>query len=110
MKVQVHDIITVAREIELPEACPKCGVLLEGEGTEFQVIEYQDQIRHAQIEAVEDDGEVNFGWPDLPNCGDSFLYISWSCECGELLADNNEKDFKLEDAPAGIKNLLNITD
>ena len=115
----IHDLITVQREVELPEKCPNCDHMFVV-GDDLRVWEYQDQGRRATIisspEAVfveEDD----FDWQGLPQGGESWLYISWQCcECNYVLAESTTKQFVLDSKnttsqpPPGVKDLLNITE
>lgn len=106
MKLTVHDLIVVEREIELPEKCPNCSHEFQ-EGDDLKVWEYQDQCRVATLLP-----EGGIDWPDLPAGGDCYLYISWHCdECDHVLLEHNTVSIPGEqEPPPGIKDLLNITE
>jgi len=82
MKLPVHDIGLLRREVELSPFCPNCSADLTGPGA-LLLWEYQDQKRYTS----KDDSGFRWG-TDLPEGGDSYIEIEWHCSnCDSVLVE-----------------------
>jgi hypothetical protein len=87
MKVSISDVVVTTREVDIPEACPKCDAdFTDAEEQNVSAYEWQDQGRPGHFG---EDGEFVYHEAALPDSGESYIaYIGYACSaCGASLAE-----------------------
>jgi hypothetical protein len=106
MQIGISDIIEVERKVDIPEKCPKCGIKFD-DGAKLNTWQYDSTSQYLEIVSRKD-GEIEWGGSSFGG-GEGYMIVKIDCgDCGECLADSTEKKFTQDNAPAGIKDMLNI--
>lgn len=88
-KVIIHDVVAVARAVEIPEVCPKCHTPLhDKEAHPVRHWELHDVQHVGSFESADTDGDE----PDYlcdDDDGDTFVSNAYYCQCGYCFTEGS---------------------
>lgn len=105
IRLPIHDLLVVSREVEIPDKCPHCGEDLR---KHLEVIERQLYLRAAD---VNDDGTLHYY---ANNEGFDGEYAEeWRCmQCSNTLVTSNEieLDHQRGEVPTIVHDIFSMMD
>lgn len=103
IKVPIHDMLVIYREVEIPDVCPKCGADLK---KNLEAVELQGYLRCVD---TNDSGELHY-YANSEGIDEEYA-TEWRCsQCCEWIATNNHIDLSVlgDQGPAAPQLVLDI--
>jgi len=99
-KMKIYDVLFIEREVEIPDACPKCGaVVRDAETNALHEWNWRDESFSGHLAEGADKPATDAARGDLTaptfkvaaqeNAGDEFKPCAYWCECGEVFASGS---------------------